>query len=690
MFNFFKKDKNGKNFSFKMHFNKLGGHLFGRVQNLSRAIVLPIAVLPIAGLLLGIGGGLASALSNTTVTHGANLTWLVNIFKVMQNAGQFVFSNLGAIFAIAIAFGFAKASKGVAALSGFLAFGIMEAVISILFFPTGAGAAMHATFDPWNLAGGKPFSDISNAQSGIFASILGISNTFDTSVLGGILTGWIVAVVHNHSYNIKMPKALAFFAGERFVPILAVFLGIGLGVVFFFLWPALLKGFQGLGHVMGSAMGTKEAYVVNGKLTGSDFHPTVAGAFISMFFGITERLLVPTGLHHVQYTPFWYTAAGGTWHDPAAKEPIIGAYTIFFAQFASPYTGHMNQFPGTIFLSGRFAFMQYGYPFAALAMWMLAKPENKKLVAGILGSGALTSFLTGITEPILFSYIFAAPLCFVWHAFLAGISFMMAYCLNVVVGQGFAAGFIDFCFFGILPDILGKGTGFYWIFLIGLVMAPAYFFGFYYIIKWKNYKTLGREDGAMASNIAFQTVEASLNKTTKKAKSKAYNLLTGLGGVSNIKDIIAEGQFLVVTLGTNKDIAEGLIRLSGTKTIKKEDENKVRITYLEGANKMYEQLQEEIKNAQSSGVGGQASAGNGKTERLEMIFKGLGGRTNIKVLDNCATRLRVTVVDLSLVDDTILKQTGAVAVVKKGDGVQVIYGLEVANIKNDLVNIWKS
>ncbi len=170
----------------------------------------------------------------------------------------------------------------------------------------------------------------------------------------------------------------------------------------------------------------------------------------------------------------------------------------------------MNQTLGTMFMTGRFAYMQYRYPFAALAMWMLARPENKKMVGGILGSAALTSFLTGVTEPLLFSFLFVAPLCFVFHAFMAGISFMMAYLLNIVVGQGFAAGFIDFSFFGILPSILGKETGFYWVFVTGLIMAPTYFFGFYYIIKWRNYKTLGREEGELATNLALQSVESSL------------------------------------------------------------------------------------------------------------------------------------------------------------------------------------
>lgn len=336
-------------------------------------------------------------------------------------------------------------------------------------------------------------------------------------------------------------------------------------------------------------------------------------------------------------------------------------------------------------MSGRFAFMQYGYPFAALAMWMLAKPENKKTVAGILGSAALTSFLTGITEPILFSFLFVAPLAFLLDAILAGISFMMAYCLNVVVGQGFAAGFIDFSFFGIMPQALGKATGFYWVFVTGLVMAPCYFFGFYGLIKWRNYKTLGREEGALASELALQGVEASLDKSTKKSGNKALNLLNGLGGQSNIVDIEVKDQILLATLIDVKLISKPLIRLSGTKSIKEKDQ-KIEIIYSDGAQAMQKQLQDEMKNIPKTN---KEVNSNTQDERLETIFKGLGGRENITVLDNCATRLRVTVVDINKVDEAILKTTGAIAVVKKGNSVQVIYGLEVGNIKNNLVNIWK-
>ena len=658
--------------------HNLSGGLFNRLQNLSRAVVLPIAVLPIAGLLLGIGGGLSAAFISLNQTGKASIPiGLINVFLVMKAAGDVVFANLGVIFAISIAFGFAKASKGVAALSGFITFAVMTAVIAGLFFPTNGSAS----FDPWNLAYGKPFID---SKLGYFKNILGIPNTFDTSVLGGILVGWLVSVVHNRSYNIRMPRLFAFFAGERFVPILAVFLGLLMGTTIFFVWPMFLKGFSAVGAGMSHAMNFKNTAVA-GELNGGAFKPTVGGAFIALFFGMTERLLIPTGLHHVQYTPFWFTQIGGTWANSSGQESQ-GAYSIFFAQFGSSGVGHFTQTPGTMFMSGRFAFMQYGYPFAALAMWMLAKPENKKAVAGILGSAALTSFLTGVTEPMLFSFLFVAPLCFLLHAFLAGISFMMAYLLNVVVGQGFAAGFIDFSFFGILPEALGKQTGFYWVFVTGLIMAPAYFFGFYGLIKWRDYKTLGREDSTLAGSLALEGVKASLDKSSKRSNNKALNLLNGLGGRSNIVSFEAVDQILTVTLADTKLISKSLIRLSGTKSLKPKDEQKFEIIYPDGASLIQSQLQTEMQNVTEKKPENKSENEN---SRWEKIFEGLGGKKNVTVLDNCATRLRVTVLDGNKVDETILKATGAVAVVRKQNAVQVIYGLEVANIKNNLVNVWK-
>lgn len=671
----FKKNDSNKKIDFKIQIRKFGAGLYGKMQNLSRVIVLPIAALPVAGLLLGIGGGIAKVLE----VNGA-AKWIIEIFNVMKFSGDVVFANLGVIFAIAIAFGFAKASKGVAALSGFITFIVMTGVIRGIFaYDPDTGLL---GFDPYGLGNGEDLRLKTGAsRSGFFSNILGLFPTFNASVLGGILVGWLVSLVHNKTYNIRMPRALAFFGGERFVPILAIFLGIGMGITLFFVWPLLLKFFQIIGNAMGQAMNFKYSKE-HGDL-GQKFEPNAAGAFIALFFGITERLLIPTGLHHVQYTPFWFTEIGGVWFNDKG-EKIVGAFEIFFAQYGSKNSGHLTQEVGTMFMSGRFAFMQWGYPFAALAMYQLARPENKKTVAGILLPAALTSFLTGITEPLLFSFLFVAPLCFLFHAFMAGISFMMAYCLNIVVGQGFAAGFIDFTAFGIIPEILGKQTGFYWIFVTGLIMAPAYYFGFYYIIKKKDYQTLGRERGDMATNLAVQSVQQVLDKSTSKAQDKITNLITGLGGIENILDNSYENKWLIVTLKDTNSYSEALIRLSGTKTVKLEDK-KLKINYLDGAQSIYNELETQLISGKKS----KKQKIKGFSEQsIKTVIAALGGPDNLDSVGNCATRLRINVKDPSRVNLDLVKSTAPDLVAYGsniiGKSVQIIYGGDASTVASQI------
>lgn len=673
--------------NFKQRFGNFSDKAFGKLQNLSRAIVLPVAVLPVAGFFLGIGGGFASAAQQYHWPDGVH-----KFFLIMKAAGDVVFGNLGLIFCISIAFGFAKKSRGVAALSAFIAFVVMTGVIHGMFFPTTKNGVTTLGFDPWKLAGS---SHIADKNSGIFSSILGLFPTIDTSVFGGILLGWVMSIVHNKTYNIKMPRVLAFFQGERFVPIAGLLVGVVAGVISFFVWPALLLAFSETGKGVGAAMNTTYSGTANGQLTGNQFSPTAAGAFAAFFLGALERLLIPTGLHHVLYTPFWFTSVGGTW-NAANGDQINGAYNIFFEQLGSNGTGHMNLYSGSIFMSGRFAFMDYGYPMAALAMYKLAKPERKKIVGGILLSAGLTSFLTGITEPILYTFVFVAPLLFAFHAFMAGISFMMCYCLNVVVGQGFSGGIIDFTFFGIVPQAQGKETGFYWIFLIGAIMAPAYYFGFYYIIKWKDYKTIGREDGEMAANIAFGAIQDTLDKSTKKAKSKPQYLYEGLGGFANINLIKSHDDYLTVEVKDGKIISKPLLRLSGTKTIKNINDNTFDIRYLTNMEDMKSSLNDlfKAKTKIESSVSQKKKAGSKKEltkqaslKKAQDILKGLGGKENIETLGNCATRLRVNVKDMDKVDKALLQTTGPSGIVVKGNSLQIIYGLDVPNIKNDVENL---
>ncbi|WP_338971883.1 PTS transporter subunit EIIC [Spiroplasma endosymbiont of Panorpa germanica] len=601
------------NSNFGKNWNKFKGASFSKLQNLARVIVFPIAVLPIAGLFLGIGGGFAAAAQQNNWGDGA-----VNFFNIMKSIGDIVFGCLGVLFCTSVAFGFAKQSKGVAAVSAFVAYVVMSSTIMALFLPTTntAGDAV-VQFDPWGLAG-KYGLVSEGTNKGMLKSVLGITPTLDLSVLGGILIGWGMSVIHNRTYNIKVPRVLGFFGGEKFVPIAGFFFGIAAGLGFFFVWPAFLQLLYLIGSGMGSLMG----------IGGQEEFSRTAGALVAMFFGITERLLIPMGLHHVQYTPFWYTSAGGEWLTPIIDSNNVitgwtmtsGAYTIFFEQmkwmggngwqmtdearaalemntvwnanFANQISGeagswminfnHFTNEVGTMFMSGRFAFMQYGYPFGAAAMIMMAKPENRKQSSGILISAAATSFLTGITEPILFSFLFVAPMLYLFDAFMAGISFMMAYLLNVTVGQGFAAGFIDWIFFGIIPGystgtsggaIFGSWagrTGAMWIPIYGLlIMSPSYFFGFWWIIKAKDYKTPGREEVG-EENVAVEALKASLAKGTKKDSANAEKLLKALGGKDNIIDLDHSKTELIIEVKDPSKVSEGVIKTTGSKAMKVE------------------------------------------------------------------------------------------------------------------------
>lgn len=692
-------------------FTKVKNRSFGGLQNLARVIVLPIAILPLAGLLLGIGGALSAYGSREGWSNGA-----LAVFIVMKNAGALVFGLLGLLFAIAISFGYAKNSKGIAALTGFVTFIVSTSVIYGMFLPTvGSDHLTHVGFDPWRLTDNGVITK-KVANSGFFANILGLNPTFDLNVFGGILIGAGVAYVHNRTYNLRLPKILAFFGGGRIVPVFGILLGIAYGIIFFFVWPLLLKGFHGIGSGLGKEMGFN--YISsNGHLTGNTFHPTATGAFIAFFFGALERLLIPTGLHHVLYTPFWFTEIGGQWSNAAGQE-FSGAYSIFFEQYGAAATGHFNQYAGTVFMSGRFSFMQWGYPFAALAMYLLAQKENRPMVGGIMLSAALTSFLTGITEPILFSFLFVAPLLFFFHAFMAGISFMMSYLLNVVVGQGFAAGFIDFTFFGIMPSTMGKETGFYWIFLEGAIMAPAYFFGFYYIIKWRDYATLGRKSSHMMAggSDVLGIVQESLRSGSKNAKPIGQVLLEGLGMKGNVENTSLNVNLIVIKVKDPNLVSEGMIRLSGSKFIKIDKTDKtVQVRYLTGASQMLSDIQDFLsgkrklfvvseslgkhQTSKSNRIKGLFNKKNKmkKTtskklvhmDRAGQIYKALGGQENINVLSNCATRLRATVKDITLVNEDLLKMTGSLGIFKSGNNLQIIYGPEVVNIVTDMENFKK-
>ncbi len=523
--------------------------IFGVLQRIGRSFMLPIAVLPVAGLLLGVGSsftnatmiasyGLEGILGDGTILHG--------LLTVMSKAGSAIFDNLPLIFAAGVAIGMAKKEKEVAALSAVIAFFVMHVSINAML-----------TLNGEILADGSIAPDV---LSGTIASMCGIQ-TLQMGVFGGIIVGLGVAALHNRFYKIEMPSALSFFGGSRFVPIISTLVFVLVGILMFFIWPIIQNGIYALGSLV-----------------------TGTGYLGTLIFGITKRALIPFGLHHVFYLPFWQTAVGGTME--VGGQLIQGGQNIFFAQLADPNVVHFSA-DATRYFSGEFIFMIFGLPGAALAMYQCAKPNKKKVAGGLLLSAGLTSMLTGITEPIEFSFLFVAPMLFAVQVVLAGAAYMIAHILNIAVGLTFSGGFLDLLLFGILQG--NDKTSWLLIIPVGIIYFFLYYFIFRFLIKKFNLKTPGREDD--------------------DEETKLY---------------------------TKADV-----------NAKKEGEK-------------------------------------GNNSMSAKITEGLGGVANISDVDCCATRLRITVFDPSKVDETILKTTGAAGIIKKGQGIQIIYGPRVSVIKSDL------
>ena len=497
--------------------------------------------------LLGIGG----SFSNETMLESYGLLGLMGpgtipnmIFTVMSQAGDIVFTNLPIIFAMGVAIGMAKKEKEVAALSAAIAFFIMHAAISAMIRIHGGAESM---------------------LSGATADVVGITS-LQMGVFGGIIVGLGVAALHNRFYKIQLPQVLSFFGGTRFVPIISALVYTAVGILMFFIWPVIQKGIYGVGNVV-----------------------LESGYFGTWLYGLMERALIPFGLHHVFYLPFWQTGVGGSLE--VGGRLVEGAQNIFFAQLADP-TVEKFAVSATRFMTGKFPLMIFGLPGAALAMYKAAKPEKKKAVAGLLISAALTSMLTGITEPLEFTFLFVAPLMYAVHCVFAGLAYMLMHVFQVGVGMTFSGGLIDLFLFGILQG--NAKTNWIWIVIVGVGYFIVYYVVFSFLIQKFDYKTPGRDDSEEVKLYRRSDVEA--RKNAEK----------GEGSVS------------------------------------KED------------------------------------------ELSAMICRGLGGKKNISDVDCCATRLRCTVFKADLVQDGLLKSTGASGVVHKGQGVQIIYGPRVTVIKSNL------
>lgn len=492
--------------------------IFGVLQRVGRSFMLPIAILPVAGLFLGIGG----SLTNETMLEAYGLMGLLGpgtfanaILQVLNSAGSVVFNNLPIIFAMGVAIGMAKQEKEVAALASAIAFFIMHATIG----------AMIGAFGAPDLAGAT-------------ADVLGMTS-LQMGVFGGILVGLGTAALHNRFYKIQLPQVLSFFSGTRFVPIISSAVYLLVGIAMYYIWPTIQIGINALG----------------GFVLASGY----AGTWL---YGFIERALIPFGLHHVFYIPFWQTAVGGT--ATVAGQLVEGAQNIFFAELAAPGIEHFSV-SATRFMTGKFPLMIFGLPGAAFAMYRCAKPENRKAVGGLLLSAALTSMLTGITEPLEFTFLFVAPAMYMVHCVLAGASYMIMHILNVGVGLTFSGGLIDLTLFGIMQG--NEKTSWLWIPVVGVVYFAVYYFVFSFMIRKFNYMTPGRDDNTEAKLYTRKDLEAR-KKAGEVTEAEAADELSaqitqGLGGKDNISDVDCCITRLRCTVKDPAKVDQQLLKASG-------------------------------------------------------------------------------------------------------------------------------
>ena len=532
--------------------------IFGVLQRVGRSFMLPIVILPVAGLLLGIGSSFTN--ETTIATYGLqNIlesgTLLNSLLLIMNKVGSAVFDNLPLIFAVGVAIGMAKKEKEVAALSALIAYFVMNVAVSAMLL-----------INNEITADGQIAADV---LEGTITSVCGILS-LQMGVFGGIIVGLGVAALHNRFHKIVLPNALSFFGGSRFVPIISTIVYMFVGILMYFVWPVVQNGIYALG----------------GLVTGSGYVGT-------LIFGIVKRALIPFGLHHVFYMPFWQTAVGGTME--IAGQIVQGGQNIFFAQLADSVNVAHFSADATRYFSGEFIFMIFGLPGAALTMYRCAKPEKKKAAGGLLLSAALACMVTGITEPLEFSFLFVAPALFVVQVILAGAAYMIAHMLNIAVGLTFSGGFLDLFLFGILQG--NAKTSWLRIIPVGIIYFILYYVIFTFMIKKFDFKIPGREDDDTETKL--------YTKADVNARKEVGN--TAGAAVTTSSDPVSE-----------------------------------------------------------------------------LITRGLGGKKNILDVDCCATRLRVTVAEPERVRDELLKQTDSRGIVKKGQGVQVIYGPHVTVIKAKL------
>ncbi len=587
--------------------------IFGVLQRVGRSFMLPIAILPVAGLLLGIG----SSFTNATTIETYGLTKLLGdgtllhaLLVIMNKVGSAVFDNLPLIFAVGVAIGMAKKEKEVSALSAVIAYFVMNTAISAMLTITG-----------------QILNDGSIAESvleGTITSVCGIQS-LQMGVFGGIIVGLGVAALHNRFYRIQLPSALSFFGGTRFVPIISTIVYMFVGILLYFVWPVVQNGIYALGSLV----------------TGSGYVGT-------LIFGLIKRALIPFGLHHVFYMPFWQTAVGGTME--VAGQMVQGGQNIFFAQLAdSANIAHFSA-DATRYFSGEFIFMIFGLPGAALAMYQCAKPEKKKAAGGLLLSAALACMATGITEPLEFSFLFVAPALFAVQVVLAGSAYMIAHMLNIAVGLTFSGGFLDFFLFGILQG--NEKTSWMRIIPVGIIYFCLYYFIFKFMIKKFDFKTPGREDDDIETKLYTKAdvnarKEAQTDGTTSADKEDARSeaITRGLGGKKNISDVDCCATRLRCTVHEPGRVNDSILKATGASGVVHKG-NGVQVIYGPNVTVIKSNLEDYLEKAPDTYAETEAA----KAEETEVQPQEAQGQKVIETITVCSP-ITGLAADLSTVPD---------------------------------------
>ncbi|BFG78022.1 PTS glucose transporter subunit IIBC [Paraburkholderia terrae] len=588
-------------------------HAFGVLQKVGKSLMLPVAVLPVAGLLLGLGA---------TDFHGYVPAI---VLALMKNAGDVIFANLPLIFAIGVALGFTE-NDGVSGIAATIGYLVMTATLGV----------------------------IAKAEGVTPDTIMGIPS-IQTGVFGGILAGALAAWMFNRYYKIALPPYLGFFAGKRFVPIVTAVGAIVLGAILSVIWPPIGSGIKAF----------SEWAAVSDPRTAATI------------YGFVERLLIPFGLHHIWNVPFFFEM--GSYLDPTTGKVVHGDITRFFAG---------DRTAGI--LAGAFLFKMFGLPAAAIAIWHCARPEKKVAVGGMMISAALTSFLTGITEPIEFAFLFVAPALYFVHACLAATAQFVANTLGMHMGFTFSQGAIDFLAFNLIGD---RSTHAWYVFILGPIYAVIYYGVFRLVITRFNLKTPGRED-----DVVEPTTVA-----TAGAGGRSRELVLAFGGRANIASLDACITRLRISVKDPALVNDARLKALGAAGVVRVG-NGVQAIFGPLSENMKTDMQEYLKTAGSEadhvpGETPQVAAGvtpakpaaalahsQAEKMRAEKIQAALGGAPNIEKLEALAvTRLRIRLSDRSRIDTAALEAAGVPATQSFPNGeLDLIVGLGAVGLADAL------